>query len=413
MYNSCCHINDLINLKDFENIYYALPSCSCCNENKDVNICLLCGKAYCTKKVKNHSLENYNQNKDHCIYINIHKIKVYCYSCNEHGKEINNEETNKYISIIENIKEEEMWNNLLGKLNKLSINKEKKTISEEDIKEGNKIKYDKLINGLKNDTFKNIVFMVGAGISTAAGIPDFRSKGGIFEKLQKQYNLPYPEMVFELDTFYNNPTYFYQFATEFLHENYEPTLFHYFMGFLIYLNKAKFIFTQNIDGLENKAVRDINKIIYAHGNFLKAHCPKCRTNIEFTEYNKRFLKGDYIKCNKCNSPCKYNIVFYGENLDEEFYIKMNEISDCDCAIICGTSLKVGPFNSLPDKVNKDCLRVVIDLYKVAEEAFKYDEKESNDLYIQLKCEEFVKNIIKDCKWEDKFDEYIKETKKQK
>lgn len=48
---------------------------------------------------------------------------------------------------------------------------------------------------------KNIVVMTGAGISTAAGIPDFRSPGtGLYDNLQK-YDLPYPQAVFEINFF--------------------------------------------------------------------------------------------------------------------------------------------------------------------------------------------------------------------
>ena len=48
---------------------------------------------------------------------------------------------------------------------------------------------------------KNIIVMTGAGISTAAGIPDFRSPGtGLYDNLQK-YDLPHPQAVFEIGFF--------------------------------------------------------------------------------------------------------------------------------------------------------------------------------------------------------------------
>ena len=60
-------------------------------------------------------------------------------------------------------------------------------------------KYSEIIEGLKSNKFKNITFITGAGISTSAGIPDFRSKGGLFAQTQQKYNLSSPEQFFQIN----------------------------------------------------------------------------------------------------------------------------------------------------------------------------------------------------------------------
>lgn len=67
-----------------------------------------------------------------------------------------------------------------------------------------------VVNAFKAGKFKKIVTMVGAGISTSAGIPDFRSpSSGLYHNLQK-FDLPYPEAIFELDYFKKSPQPFFK-----------------------------------------------------------------------------------------------------------------------------------------------------------------------------------------------------------
>ena len=90
-----------------------------------------------------------------------------------------------------------------------------------------------MISGLKNNKYKNIVIMTGAGISVSAGIPDFRSPGtGLYDNLKK-YNLPYPEAIFDIGYFQKHPEAFYKLANTFLDlEKYDPTPTHYFCKML-------------------------------------------------------------------------------------------------------------------------------------------------------------------------------------
>jgi len=92
------------------------------------------------------------------------------------------------------------------------------------------IKYQILVQKLKQGEFKNISFITGAGISTTAGIPDFRSsESGLFKSLQSKHNLSTPEEFFYLETFIEKPELFYQFAKEFDLSKYKPTLTHVYL----------------------------------------------------------------------------------------------------------------------------------------------------------------------------------------
>ena len=68
-----------------------------------------------------------------------------------------------------------------------------------------------IVKAIKSGRVKKICVLTGAGISSAAGIPDFRSPGtGIYYNLDK-YELPNPEAMFELDYFKQHPETFYHF----------------------------------------------------------------------------------------------------------------------------------------------------------------------------------------------------------
>ena len=110
---------------------------------------------------------------------------------------------------------------------------------------------ESLASGLRDGRFRRVVVMCGAGISTSAGVPDFRSpSAGLYFKIRKIPDLPYPEAVFDGSFFARNPVPFYRLVREIYPERLEPTLTHRFFKLLDDKGVLTRVFTQNIDALE-------------------------------------------------------------------------------------------------------------------------------------------------------------------
>lgn len=222
-----------------------------------------------------------------------------------------------------------------------------------------------VVNAFKAGKFKKIVTMVGAGISTSAGIPDFRSPAsGLYNNLQK-YNLPHPEAIFELEYFRENPQPFFKLAKELYPGTFKPTPSHYFVKMLQDKGLLLRHYTQNIDTLERIAGIDHEKLVEAHGTFYSNHCVDCDKEYSMEWSKKEIFSDNVPTCTNCNGLVKPDIVFFGENLPERFYVLPHrDFKQCDLLIIMGTSLTVQPFASLVDYVSDHCVRLLINRDKV-------------------------------------------------
>lgn len=99
------------------------------------------------------------------------------------------------------------------------------------------------------------------------------------------------------------------------------------MRFIDYKNMLNLIVTQNIDCLENKTNLPREKIVFAHGNVLDAHCsnPVCKYEIDIDLINRHVRDNKVLYCDKCSAPCKHKIIFYGENLTKDFFDNIDVI----------------------------------------------------------------------------------------
>uniref|UniRef100_A0A8C4RLN4 NAD-dependent protein deacetylase n=1 Tax=Erpetoichthys calabaricus TaxID=27687 RepID=A0A8C4RLN4_ERPCA len=248
---------------------------------------------------------------------------------------------------------------------------------------------------------KNIICMVGAGISTSAGIPDFRSPGtGLYDNLQK-YDLPYPEAIFDIGYFKEHPEPFFALARELYPGQFKPTICHYFIRLLKDKGLLKRCYTQNIDTLE------------PHGTFYTSHCISASCRQQYPTSLDERSGVMYSKCEKCNSLVKPDIVFFGESLPARFFSSVqSDFPACDLLIIMGTSLKVQPFASLISKVPSSTPRLLINKEKAAclawVVAMDFDsEKAYRDVAYLATCDDGCRKLAELLGWKEELEEMVK------
>lgn len=181
----------------------------------------------------------------------------------------------------------------------------------------------------------NIVFFGGAGVSTESGIPDFRSKDGLYHQ---KYRFE-PEDIISNSFFYQNTEEFYRFYKDkMLNLEAKPNAAHLFLAELEKAKRLNYIITQNIDGLHQMA--GSKKVIELHGSVHRNYCLDCG----------RFFPASFIKnsqgvphCPSCGGLIKPDVVLYGEPLNEGNVTRaLIQIQNAEILIVAGTSLVVYP-----------------------------------------------------------------------
>lgn len=185
------------------------------------------------------------------------------------------------------------------------------------------------------DAAKSVVFFGGAGVSTASGIPDFRSEDGLYHQ-----NFKYPPEEMLSHHFYVSHTEeFYDFyRTRMIALDAKPNQAHYKLAELERGGKLTAVITQNIDGLHQMA--GSKNVLELHGSVHRNICQRCGS-VQSAEW----IMGTtgVPRCPECGGPIKPDVVLYEESLDERVLVASVEaIAAADLLIIGGTSLVVYP-----------------------------------------------------------------------
>jgi NAD-dependent deacetylase len=186
---------------------------------------------------------------------------------------------------------------------------------------------------------EHIVFLGGAGVSTESGIPDFRSKNGLYHKKDNRFGAYRPEYLLSYDCLHKKPAVFFDYFKRNLDcRTIEPNDAHRKLAEMESKGKLDGVITQNIDGLHQKA--GSKKVSEIHGSALRSHCVSCRT-----DYGPDFIfesTEEIPHCPKCGKMVRPDVTLYGELLPQNDYEQaIAWIRYADLLIIGGTSLEVG------------------------------------------------------------------------
>ncbi|MCX7006089.1 MAG: NAD-dependent deacylase [Kiritimatiellaeota bacterium] len=210
---------------------------------------------------------------------------------------------------------------------------------------------------------ERIAVLTGAGISTASGIPDFRSAAGIYATRAS-------ENVFDIELFRRDPLPFYRFAAWFYSTiaNAQPNAAHIVLADWERGGKRVEIATQNVDDLHQRA--GSQRVYGVHGSWLTSVCLQCskvwRTaEAAFPSLGKnkvpdfQALENHIPHCD-CGGLLKPEITFFGEALPQTaWFCAMEAMSHAELVLVLGTSLAVYPAAALPDYRDMNARLVII------------------------------------------------------
>eukprot|EP00930_Biecheleria_cincta_P096670 TRINITY_DN88491_c0_g1_i1.p1 TRINITY_DN88491_c0_g1~~TRINITY_DN88491_c0_g1_i1.p1 ORF type:complete len:422 (+),score=69.85 TRINITY_DN88491_c0_g1_i1:59-1324(+) len=284
---------------------------------------------------------------------------------------------------------------------------------------------------IKSGNCKSIVVLTGAGVSTGAGIPDFRSPGGMYDTLQPDLITATdmqrakmqadPTWVVMRSMFFENQFPYLEVRRPFIlgtyQQQWKATLSHWFMKFLEEEGLLTRIYTQNIDGLDYQTGLSPELVCNVHGSLGQVHCEYCGAGMpldKFCSEVRAKIKDIYgiddaapaessnILCQNCGHPCvKPSTVLFGSSLPSDFFDRSSaDLPKADLLIIAGTSLVVAPANSVVTMVRSDCPRLIVNRERVGQDlGIRYGPDASRDVFVgDRPCDEVFFEMIQLLGW---------------
>jgi NAD-dependent protein deacetylase/lipoamidase len=187
------------------------------------------------------------------------------------------------------------------------------------------------------------VAFTGAGVSTASGVPDFRSPGGIWSRYR-----PVTIQEFKISEEARRRYWLYKKETyaDFAHAR--PNATHTVLARLEAAGRLLGVITQNIDGLHQDA--GSRKVVELHGTNRRYECLGCGRTGPAAEAQERLLAGEDVPaCRDCGAPLKAATISFGQALKPEVLDEAFALARAaDLMIVLGSSLVVYPAAAIPE-----------------------------------------------------------------
>jgi len=189
---------------------------------------------------------------------------------------------------------------------------------------------------------RNVVF-TGAGISTESGIPDYRSKGGIWERFK-------PVMYDDFLRSREARAEYWRRKAE-LYDDFakaRPNPAHEALAALHAMGRLEAVITQNVDGLHQDAGVPDDAVVEVHGSARRIRCLSCGDLIPIDDVYRRLREGDEAPECDCGGFLKPDTISFGQGLDAATLERAVALSRAaDCFLVIGSTLLVHPAATMP------------------------------------------------------------------
>jgi NAD-dependent deacetylase len=189
---------------------------------------------------------------------------------------------------------------------------------------------------------RRVVVLTGAGVSTASGIPDFRSPGGRWSSYR-----PVTLQQFQASEAARVEYWRYKGETWQLLRRAEPNPAHLALAQLAHAGRIELLVTQNVDGLHERSGAPADRLVTIHGTDAAVVCLRCGRREARESAQAQWEAGVAVPRCPCGAPWKPATISFGQSLvAEDLERAFAAARACDLFVAVGTSLVVGPIHQM-------------------------------------------------------------------